>query len=82
MDERIKSWQAEEKELIEGWNFPHLDGRVIEDDPPWSYMDRAQTLMNGADSLLDMDTGGGERLLDMCSSWLPHRGCAPRIVCR
>ena len=36
---------------------------------PWSYMDRASELMGRASSVLDMDTGGGEKLLDLRDHW-------------
>ena len=35
----------------------------------WSYLDRAAELMGRASSVLDMDTGGGEKLLDLRDHW-------------
>lgn len=69
MDDLIQSWKAEEQAPFEGWDFSYLDGRMIEEEPPWDYIDRAKSLMSGVDSVLDMATGGGERLLDMQSHW-------------
>jgi SAM-dependent methyltransferase len=65
----IDFWRSEEAQPFIGWDFSYLDGRMIEEQPPWSYMTRASELMRNAASLLDMDTGGGERLLKMRSHW-------------
>ena len=64
-----QSWLHEEKFLFEGWDFSHLDGRMFEDEIPWSYDQRAVELMGEATSLLDMETGGGERLLSLRKHW-------------
>ena len=65
----LESWREEERQPFVGWNFSHLDGRMIQDPHPWSYSDRAIQLMNTAKSLVDLDTGGGERLLEMGQHW-------------
>ena len=36
---------------------------------PWSWLDRATELMARSESLLDMDTGGGEKLLSLRDHW-------------
>jgi SAM-dependent methyltransferase len=69
--ELINFWRSEEAQPFIGWDFSYLDGRMIEDQPPWSYTERACALMADAASLLDMDTGGGERLLRMRAHWPP-----------
>lgn len=69
MNELIERWKQEEAAPFAGWDFSYLDGRMLEDEVPWSYPARAQALMQQADSLLDMDTGGGERLLEMQPAW-------------
>lgn len=66
------AWQHEEQEPFSGWDFSHLAGRMFEEDPPWSYMDRVGELMRGADNVLDLGTGGGERLLALRHYWPPH----------
>ncbi|MBD3646977.1 MAG: SAM-dependent methyltransferase, partial [Pseudomonadales bacterium] len=56
----------------EGWDFSWLKGRRHEQSPPWSYEDIAIPLVNRADHMLDMDTGGGERLTSLherASAW-------------
>jgi SAM-dependent methyltransferase len=65
----LAGWQQEEQELFAGWDFFHLAGRMVEEQPPWSYADRAGELMHRADSVLDLGTGGGERLLGMREHW-------------
>ncbi len=65
----IESWKCEEQEPFTGWDFSHLDGRMLEDQAPWSYSTRAAELMHKSTSLLDMGTGGGERLLKLKEHW-------------
>lgn len=67
--ELIEAWKREEQRPFSGWDFSHLDGRMIEEQPPWDYASRAAELMGRAASALDMDTGGGERLLELREYW-------------
>ena len=67
--ELIKSWKSEEEQPFTGWDFSYLDGRMIEEHPPWSYPTRARALMRQSTSVLDMGTGGGERLLQLRDDW-------------
>jgi SAM-dependent methyltransferase len=67
--ELIENWKREEKKPFSGWDFSHLDGRMLEEEPPWSYDNRAAALMRRSTSLLDMGTGGGERLLKLQEYW-------------
>ncbi len=66
-----EDWKREEQEPFTGWDFSHLDGRMLEDQAPWSYTTRAAELMDGSKSALDMGTGGGERLLKLREHWPP-----------
>ena len=59
----IAAWRREEQAPFAGWDFSHLDGRMIEEQAPWSYLARAAELMDQVSAVLDMGTGGGERLL-------------------
>ena len=68
----LDAWRREEQEPFEGWNFSHLTGRYIEDQPPWDYMERAAAALQQASAVLDMDTGGGEKLLKLREYW-PQR---------
>ena len=68
-DKLVETWKREEQEPFTGWDFSYLDGRMVEEQPPWSYPARAAELMQGASSVLDMGTGGGERLLELREYW-------------
>lgn len=67
--ELLISWHKEEFQLFEGWDFSYLRGRMLEEKPPWSFADRAAKLLDTSSSVLDMDTGGGERLLALRPHW-------------
>jgi SAM-dependent methyltransferase len=69
MNKLIEFWQAEEQAPFAGWDFSYLAGRMIEGQPSWSYTTRAKELMTQAAAVIDLDTGGGERLLAMQSAW-------------
>jgi SAM-dependent methyltransferase len=68
-DELVETWQREQQQPFSGWDFSHLDGRMIEEQAPWSYSRRAAELMRQAASVLDMGTGGAERLLKLLEHW-------------
>ena len=68
-DELIQTWLEEEERPFTGWDFSYLDGRMIQDEEPWSYLERAADLMRNSTSVLDMDTGGGEKLLSLGEHW-------------
>lgn len=70
-EQLIAAWEAEEEKPFSGWDFSHLNGRMIEEQPPWSYVRRAGELLQSARSALDMGTGGGERLLELRAQWPP-----------
>jgi SAM-dependent methyltransferase len=65
----VETWKREEQQPFAGWDFSHLNGRMVEEQPPWSYPARAAELMRQASSVLDMGTGGGERLLELKEHW-------------
>ena len=67
--ELLAAWQREEQQPFVGWDFSYLAGRMTEDPLPWDYIAQAGALMDRATSVLDMDTGGGERLLEMHTHW-------------
>lgn len=71
-DMRLESWRREEQLPFAGWDFSHLDGRMLEEQAPWSYSSRAAALMRQAASVIDLGTGGGERLLKLQADW-PRR---------
>lgn len=69
VNELVESWKHEEQQPFSGWDFSHLDGRMIEEQAPWSYSSRARELMRQAASVLDLGTGGGERFLKLRDDW-------------
>ena len=68
-DELVRMWLREELQSFTGWDFSYLDGRLNEGQEHWSYLDRASALMRCSGSMLDMDTGGGEKLLNLHEYW-------------
>lgn len=75
LDTLIDLWRREAAAPFEGWDFSHLDGRMIEADPPWSYPTLAKAAANRADDILDVATGGGE----MFASFAPFRARATAV---
>ena len=70
--ELLETWLREERQPFSGWDFSHLDGRLRGEREPWSYLDRAAELMRRSSSVVDLDTGGGERLLRLREHWPPR----------
>jgi SAM-dependent methyltransferase len=70
--ELIASWEREERAPFAGWDFSYLNGRKREEGAPPDYRRRVAALLQGARSALDLDTGGGERLLDLREHWPPR----------
>ncbi len=69
LHELIEFWKCEEQQPFTGWDFSYLDNRMVEDQPPWSYSSHAAELMCQASSVIDLDTGGGKRFLQLRDSW-------------
>jgi SAM-dependent methyltransferase len=65
----LEAWRLEETTPFTGWDFSHLDGRMIQEEHPWSYLTRAAELMHNSASVIDLDTGGGERFLSLREHW-------------
>jgi len=65
----VETWKREEQQPFIGWDFSYLDGRMFEEDHPWSYSSRAASLMRQSSSVIDMGTGGGERFLKLKEYW-------------
>jgi SAM-dependent methyltransferase len=55
-------WQEEEQGHHEGWDFSHLAGRTTDEDPPWDFEEECRAWLARSGHVLDMGTGGGERL--------------------
>jgi SAM-dependent methyltransferase len=65
----VKSWKEEERFPFKGWDFSHLEGRIRTEDPPWDYLLLAGERMKSAQAVLDIATGGGEKLLELRKFW-------------
>ena len=57
---------------LEGWDFSWFEGRATEERPSWGYSTMMAGRMAGASAALDIQTGGGEVLVEV-----PH---LPRLV--
>lgn len=69
-DELLAVWRREEQEPFSGWDFRHIADRTwTHEIKAWSYMDRAGELLQHATSAIDLDTGGGEKLLELRLHW-------------
>ncbi|MEM7363565.1 MAG: class I SAM-dependent methyltransferase [Pseudomonadota bacterium] len=71
-DSQLATWRSEANAPFEGWDFSHLKGRRLESALPWSFASLAREYLRTATHVLDMDTGGGERLLALKDNWAPH----------
>lgn len=67
---QIVKWKQEEAAPFAGFDFSYLDGRLRDEAPPWSYLDRVRVLMLETQSVLDIGTGGGEKLA-LCQEAFP-----------
>jgi SAM-dependent methyltransferase len=56
---------------VTGWGFGWLDGRAVEERPPWGFAGLLVARLRQVDSALDIDTGGGEVVAEAMS--LPPR---------
>lgn len=74
-DELLEQWSQDAKAPFEGWDFSYLNGRMIEGEPPWSYLNLAKVAVAGAQDILDVATGGGE----IFSSLAPFPGRARAV---
>ena len=59
--ERVAPW-IERAQRFSGWDFTGLGRRNAEPGPPWDYTALARERAAAARTVLDLDTGGGERL--------------------
>jgi SAM-dependent methyltransferase len=70
--ERLRPFQ-ERAHNFEGWSFDDLGIRRLGPPLPWSYEDLVRASARGTSAVLDLGTGGGERLAAL-------RDALPRIV--
>ena len=48
-----------------GWDFSHLEGRVVTEPLPWDYREKVRDFLKPGVRLLDLGTGGGELLMEL-----------------
>lgn len=75
----MKTFEEYYEEALEaafqGWDFSWVKDRLIETSPSWDYRELVLDALKTADSLLDIDTGGGEFLASLEDA-LPTLTCA------
>jgi SAM-dependent methyltransferase len=49
-----------DRHSFSGWDYGYLEGRMLEEPPPWDYEARARQLFATAERIVDLGTGGGE----------------------
>ena len=65
----LQIWKAEEQCPFIGWDFSHLEDRMFEEKPPWSYLELAEAKLSNSTAALDMGTAEGKRLLQLKKYW-------------
>jgi len=74
---------------VSGWDFGWLDGRAIEERPPWGYAGLVAERLARVGSALDLDTGGGEVLVGLptlppamavTEGWPPNAARARKVL--
>ena len=68
-NELVERWMREERQPFSGWDFSYLDGRMLEEQAPWSFSSRAAELLDRSSCVVDLGTGGGERFLNLRAHW-------------
>lgn len=66
-EELYRDWKNEEKIAhIKGWDFSHISDRYTEEEElPWDFKNIIKSYLKNDMKLLDMETGGGEFLLEL-----------------
>jgi len=64
--ERYQSLVAEAQTAgFSGWDFSWLEGRMLQEEPPWDYPEIIRSHIKSVQTLLDLGTGGGELLASL-----------------
>lgn len=82
-DQLFEQWQQEEQRPFTGFDFSYFADKWIDENPPWSYEVLVREQMAKADSVLDIGTGGGEKLAQFKDVFPPKtmatEGYAPNL---
>jgi len=65
MDNLYEYLMDEYNAHFSGWDFSYIKDRIIDDELPWNYKHIVENNLIGKETLLDMDTGGGEFLVSL-----------------
>lgn len=77
---RIKQLrEAHKRSTMVGWDFSRLDGLLDAENPPWDFEHDCELAMLDSSAIVDLGTGGGERLLRLLDR-LAARGVVPNRV--
>ena len=66
------SGKAEEQAPFAGWDFSHLDGRMFEEQPPWSYEQRAGELLQSAQAASTWAPAAANACSPCTQQWPPR----------
>ena len=61
----LAQWREEAARGMTGWDFSHLEGRVVTEPLPWDYREKVRDFLKPGVRLLDLGTGGGELLMEL-----------------
>lgn len=88
-DELYARWKRVEKFPFSGWDFSYVSKTTKTEPLPWNYRQEVQKAIARKETLLDMDTGGGEFLASLrelpvrtfaTESYPPNATCAYQIL--
>lgn len=79
-EDLLALWRVEEREQPTGWSFEDLAGRMSTDPMPWDFRRMCAEALTQAGSALDMGTGGGETLLELCDAVVARGGHLPTML--
>ncbi|MFE5941953.1 class I SAM-dependent methyltransferase [Streptomyces sp. NPDC056480] len=63
-----------------GWDFSRLDDRVVSQEPPWDFEADCREALGEVARVIDMGTGGGERLIRLVNSIGCERAAGLRVT--
>jgi len=83
MEQLFEFWKQEEQRPFTGFDFSYFADKWVDEGPPWSYEAMVREQMAKANSVLDIGTGGGEKLAQFKDVFPPKtvatEGYAPNL---